>query len=528
MLNRPKVVTWADTSTTTLTWDAGNRLTQLVDTISGTITRSWDDLDRLSFEQTPQGRIDYTYDNAGRRQTMTVLGQPSVVYGWDDADRLQSVTQGAAVVLLGYDNANRRTTVTFPNGILATSGYDARDLTGITFTKGAATLGTLTYTTDADGRRSLVGGTWARTTLPPALTSATYNANNQQVQVGPTVLTYDLNGNLATDGAATYTWDARDRLAATSAGSATFQYDPLGRRTRKIVSATTRRFHYDGVNPVQELDGTGGILANLLTGLGIDEYFTRSDSTGTRTLLGDALNSTLALANNAGTVRTTYTYEPFGTSSVTGQANTNSYQYTARENDGTGLDYYRARYYSPSRQRFISEDPLLTTGNCYGYVRNDPLGAVDPLGLYSLLDLAGICYNESAGLRAFSEATRLQLREARTAMIHVALNRVAVGDRSPIAPTSVPVSEWARIQSGSYPPAGAAWADCVTAAALVLAGRYRQEPDPTRGALHFIQDYGQAKPSWAQGAPRLEFGPFYNAARGHVPLGRWVPIQIYP
>ena len=32
-LNRPKVVTWADASTTTLTWDASNRLTQLVDTI---------------------------------------------------------------------------------------------------------------------------------------------------------------------------------------------------------------------------------------------------------------------------------------------------------------------------------------------------------------------------------------------------------------------------------------------------------------------------------------------------------------
>ena len=32
-LNRPKVVTWADSSTTTLTWDAGNRLTQLVDSI---------------------------------------------------------------------------------------------------------------------------------------------------------------------------------------------------------------------------------------------------------------------------------------------------------------------------------------------------------------------------------------------------------------------------------------------------------------------------------------------------------------
>jgi len=50
-INRPKVITWADSSTTTLTWDAGNRLTQVVDSISGTITRSWDDLDRLSYEQ---------------------------------------------------------------------------------------------------------------------------------------------------------------------------------------------------------------------------------------------------------------------------------------------------------------------------------------------------------------------------------------------------------------------------------------------------------------------------------------------
>jgi hypothetical protein len=56
------------------------------------------------------------------------------------------------------------------------------------------------------------------------------------------------------------------------------------------------------MNPVQELDGAGNILANLLTGLGIDEYFTRSGSPATRTLLGDAHNSTLALADDTGTV----------------------------------------------------------------------------------------------------------------------------------------------------------------------------------------------------------------------------------
>jgi RHS repeat-associated protein len=314
-----------------------------------------------------------------------VLGQPTVTYNWDNADRLLSLTQGSAVVAFGYDNANRRTSVTFPNGILATYAYNARDLTGITYTLGATTLGTLTYTTDADGRRTQVGGTWARVTLPAAITTALYNANNQQTKVGTKTLTYDLNGNLTKDGNGniTYTWDARDRLTATSASNSTFQYDPLGRRTKKVISGTTTRFHYDGVNPVQELDNAGNIVANLFTGLGIDEVFTRTAGSTTRTLLPDALNSTLALADNAGTAQTTYTYEPFGAVTTAGQTNTNSYQYTGRENDGTGLDYYRARYYSPSRQRFLSEDPIGFAGgdtNLYGYVFNRPTSFTDPSG----------------------------------------------------------------------------------------------------------------------------------------------------
>ena len=295
----------------------------------------------------------------------------------------------------GYDNANRRTSVTFPNGIVATSAYNARDLTGITFTLGATTLGTLTYTTDADGRRTQVGGTWARVTLPAAITTTTYNANNQQTKVGTKTLTYDLNGNLTKDGNGniTYTWDARNRLTATSASNATFQYDPLGRRTKKVLSGTTTRFHFDGVNPVQELDNAGNIVANLLTGLEIDEVFTRTASSTTRTLLPDALHSTLAMADNAGAVQTTYTYEPFGTSAISGQTNTNSYQYTGRENDATGLDYYRARYYSPSHQRFISEDPIGFAGgdtNLYAYVRNNPNGLIDPTGLVTWPARGGI------------------------------------------------------------------------------------------------------------------------------------------
>jgi RHS repeat-associated protein len=68
---------------------------------------------------------------------------------------------------------------------------------------------------------------------------------------------------------------------------------------------------------------------------------------------------------------------------VTGAANSNSYQYTGRENDGTGLNYYRARYYDPTLQRFISEDPIgFAAGdlNLYGYTNNSPTNFRDPTG----------------------------------------------------------------------------------------------------------------------------------------------------
>jgi RHS repeat-associated protein len=104
-------------------------------------------------------------------------------------------------------------------------------------------------------------------------------------------------------------------------------------------------------------------------------------------LLTDALGSSIALTDNAGTVQTEYTYEPFGQSAVSGLSNSNSYQFTGRENDGLGLYYYRARYYSPMSQRFISEDPLESLSadlNLYAYASNDPVNLRDPTGEWSL------------------------------------------------------------------------------------------------------------------------------------------------
>jgi RHS repeat-associated protein len=77
--------------------------------------------------------------------------------------------------------------------------------------------------------------------------------------------------------------------------------------------------------------------------------------------------------------------ETFGGTTATGTGATNPFRYTGREGDDpTGLDYYRARYYHPGLQRFIGEDPIGFEGggvNLYGYVGNNPLRSVDPLGL---------------------------------------------------------------------------------------------------------------------------------------------------
>ena len=155
---------------------------------------------------------------------------------------------------------------------------------------------------------------------------------------------------------------------------ASFVYDATGRRARKTINGTVTDFLYDGVNPLQERSGTGAV--SILAGLNIDEHFVRADTSGASVLLTDALGSTVALTDVAGTVQTQYTYEPFGATITTGAASGNPTDYTGRESDRTGLKYYRARYYHPQLQRFISEDPFGPAGgdiNAFAYVLNNPL-----------------------------------------------------------------------------------------------------------------------------------------------------------
>jgi RHS repeat-associated protein len=269
-----------------------------------------------------------------------------------------------------------RTLLTLGNGVTVTYSYDGdSNLSSLTYKNGASTLGNLTYTYDADSRVLQKGGTFARTGLPQPVSSATYDAANQLLRWGDLTLSYDAAGNMLSDGSNAFTWDARGQVSSVNAVSPL--YDAFGRRTKNLAGT---QMLFDGSNAAQELLGNS-VSANRLTGR-IDEFFSHADSTGTYYPLSDNLGSTVALTDATANLVTSYTYDPYGATSVNG-VNSNLFDYTGRESDGAGFYYYRNRYYPSTLSRFISQDPIGFGGgiNQYAYVGNAPIGGKDSFGL---------------------------------------------------------------------------------------------------------------------------------------------------
>ena len=186
---------------------------------------------------------------------------------------------------------------------------------------------------------------------------------------------------------ATYTWNERNQLATVKAGGvqSSYVYDALGRRVGQTTSGLTAQYVYDMLNVAQE-EYTGGTVADMLPGLGLDENFARTDSSGSYAMLPDVLGSTIGLVNTAGAIGTGYAYGPFGQTTTSGASSTNPIQYMGREMDATGLYFLRARYYNPILGRFLSPDPIGFIGgqaNLFAYSFDSPTNFSDPLGLFS-------------------------------------------------------------------------------------------------------------------------------------------------
>jgi RHS repeat-associated protein len=404
-LDRRTGIVYAANDSVRYFYDTVGRVTNVNDSLAGAIGLTYDSLDRLTQELGPNGTNNYGYNDVGLRTNMTVTGETPVSYFYDAANRLTNVTQGTLASSLFYDDLGRRTKLVLPNGINVLYSYDtASRLTNITY-QGAVT-NKIDYAYDDTGNRASQASDLAVYNLPSAVSNSSYNAANQQLTFGGYMMLCDANGNVTNifDGAAHQAlhWSSRNQLTGVVAAvSAAFQYDGLGRRITLTVGSTTEKYLYDGLDIIQQFTSSGAIGARYFRGLAIDEPWLRSDvgaATTNTVYLADALGSIVALTDTDKVIQTEYDYEPFGSTTTTGASNNNSYRFTAREDDGTGLYYYRARCYHPALGRFVSEDPLephkahlfegvlLATEydpNFYIYAYNDPLTYYDPIGLFN-------------------------------------------------------------------------------------------------------------------------------------------------
>jgi len=92
----------------------------------------------------------------------------------------------------------------------------------------------------------------------------------------------------------------------------------------------------------------------------------------------DNLGSTRVVTNSNGDIAEINTYLPYGENLDNSQE---TFTFTGKELDSSGLTYFGARYYDPSSGRFITVDPIGSGNNWYAYANNNPMKFIDPAGL---------------------------------------------------------------------------------------------------------------------------------------------------
>jgi len=367
-------------------YDDANRLIRITDSASGTIERTFDDLDRLTSETSGGHTISYSYYANGTRRSMAPDGQIVAQYLYDEVNRVSSIAQAGEAVAFSYDVSGRKASASLPNGITSRYLYDdSGRLTSITYIgKNGVKVGDLSYAYSAAGLRNAVGGTLAPNTLDPATMQANeFDENARQSSFNGTSLIYDADGNLTSDGTRTYVWNARGQLKSVKVAGAvvaSYMYDAFGRRESSTSDAGTTSYDYDGIDVVAER--RAGSIVPIMSGLGTDVRYARGLSGQREYYLTDAIGSTIAVSGSDGAISRLYDYTPYGAGSAPSN-DPNRFQFTGREIEPSGLIYMRARFYSPVLGRFISEDPIREGGglNGYAYVNGDPISLVDPLGL---------------------------------------------------------------------------------------------------------------------------------------------------
>jgi len=375
---------------------------------SGTVidrTNTWaGQIDTLS--QAGTTLVDYAY--VGSRPASRAYPAINVAtsYTYDNLGRAMAIDAGAERVKFTYTyepDENNIDTKTFHhrNPVVA-NDYDYDDLDRLTDVEYLGNPSDVEVFPMNDlGNR--VGSVTQRDGVH---TYSVDTLTNRYTQIDSAPIGHDDAGNLAQDRQGyRYQYDYENRIVRiyrlsgpTEVTVATFDYDALGRRIRKVdaVAGTTTLYYYDpDWRCLEEWDGAGALQAAYVYGNYIDETLLMDRFEAEYYYLHDHLYSPTALLDGTGTVVERYEYDAYGTVHVmdagfnlrSTTAYGNPYTFTGRRLDlldsgNLKLMYYRHRYYDTFAGRFMQHDLAKDGSNLYEYVYSRPNLDLDPSGLW--------------------------------------------------------------------------------------------------------------------------------------------------
>lgn len=375
-------------------------------------------------------KTDYTYDSKGRIQLIVYPNKVTTEYTYDPSNGLlNSVTHknGSNQLIFSdsytykpgtsYFSSESRTTPAGTNSVKYTYDSFSR-LSTVEESSGKTT----TYSYDSFGNRTQEMIT---NKLNPGATGGVPKA------YGNYVYQYEINSNLlksvtkdgnmfesfgydntgriverisAVKGITKYTYDDRGNLTKieTPLDTISYQYDANNSRQSKTVNGQTTFFITAKISGqeqvVMEVDAQKAISSVFVyggAGLLKEEPQIGNRSEDRYWLKGGTVGNLVQSVDGNGVAKDNYSYDAFGNISITPSTSQiirpNGYA-GERYEPKSNLVYLRARYYDPSIGRFISADPYPgsmqepISQNSYVYVKNNPIGLVDP---------SGLCYTSS-------------------------------------------------------------------------------------------------------------------------------------
>ena len=377
-------------------YDANGNLLSLNEGGNGTITRTYDGLNRVTSYTEAAKTIGYRYYASGKLAkviypggTENGLGHVEYTYNADGRlyqviDRLSS-TSSPRTTTYSWNSDGRLASVARPNGTVRTISYDtAGRPSGIS--DAGIVWGVGYWPSDDIKTLDVTPPVPARRLAPVPAAAMTFDDSNGLLTFNGQTIAHDADGNslrtpLPAGGWADLTYDSRNRL--TGAGATTYSYNAEGHRVG-ITSAnetTTLTVDPQGALPRVLERVKNGVRTRYVYGAGLQ--YEVNDAGAATYYHYDQSGNTAALTNQAGAIIERVAYSPYGTIRYRQSTFDTPFLYGGFfgvMTDSNGLINMRARYYNPLTMRFLNSDPAMDGLNWYAYANGNPINFADPTG----------------------------------------------------------------------------------------------------------------------------------------------------